>query len=154
MARSPILLACILLAGCKTIPAPPERDDELIKQCAFVTQKEAQKLVASLKRSHAPEQYQKRSKLILDASTGIVEWVGPPEDEFTGKIQKLVKQMAKADVQYDRQLEEWTEEISKLEGERVGAGFLGGLTTTVLLFLVGIIMILVLVALLAFKFYP
>lgn len=121
-----IIFICIFIIGCSTtIPEAPEREDDLPRQCNLLIRNYSSSLVKYLTDTNAPLERQSEAQAILVASGALLEWFGYPEDKYTGNLIDLIEEMTIEDQEYDREVSEWVEDISKFEGEKVGTTMLG-----------------------------
>ena len=131
-----VIVLC--LPGCKTIPEMPQKDIELLRQAAMVNDAKAQRLLISLRKDNAPKEYQKNAEDIYLTAEAIVDWVGHPEEDYTGDTKKLVSKMHSEDLRYGKDMEGWTNMVSRYQGQSVGGNFFTGTLPWTMMFIVAL----------------
>lgn len=111
MQRAILILGCLILSGCNTLPEAPHRDDELFRQSIKLQDNLAQKLVSSLKDTKAPPEQQNSVRAIYELCEANVEWIGHPDEEYSGDHTVLINKMRKNDELYNKNIEGWKEQI-------------------------------------------
>lgn len=106
------LLLLLLTSGCHSIPKPPERDEEMVSQCAEWNYRQSVRMSDAINEKKSYTDLLDMALPLQWGTEAVSIWVGKPEKDYHGDIKKLAHAMDEEDTRYRKQMTEWKENVA------------------------------------------